>query len=54
MCTLSALPKNLEKMFDDDAVASLCKLLGSSIQETTYVTAMTLGNLAHCPGREKR
>ena len=52
MCTLSALPKNLEKMFDDDAVASLCKLLGSSIQETTYVTAMTLGNLAHCPGRE--
>jgi hypothetical protein len=52
MCTLSALPKNHEKMFDDDAVASLCKLLGSAIQETTYVAAITLANLAHCPGRE--
>ena len=52
MCTLSALPKNHEKMFDDDAIASLCKLLGSSIHETTYVTAITLANLAQVPGRE--
>jgi hypothetical protein len=52
MCTLSALTKNHEKMFDDDAVTSLCKLLGSSIQETTYLASVTLANLAHCPGRE--
>ena len=39
-------------MFDDDAISSLCKLLGSSIHETTYVTAITLANLAQVPGRE--
>lgn len=52
MCTLSALPQNHEKMFDDDAVTSLCKLLGSSIQETTYLASITLANLAGCPGKE--
>ena len=52
MCTLSVAKGNHEKMFDDDAVTSLCKLLGSAIQETTYVASVTLANLATRQGHE--
>ena len=52
MCTLSEAPGNHEKMFDDDAVSSLGKLLGSAIQETTYAASVTLANLATRQGHE--